>query len=112
MLTHQERQSIYDEIGQLKGRIDQIKGQIEMIKGQVNSNWSEIRELDEARRFHEREARKPHMRDVGYQGGHTDRGISDLKMKNADLQSKKDALYQEMNGLHARKQEIYAKLKG
>jgi hypothetical protein len=110
MLSHQQRQTIFDEINWIKGRISQIKAQIDQIKGEVNRNWSGIRELREARRFHERESRRASS-GFAYQGNHTDRGIADYERQNAELQLMKDALYQEMNKLHARKNELYEKLK-
>lgn len=110
MLSRQERQQTRDEIGLINNEIDQIKGELDQIRDQLNSNWQNLKELREAQRHHEKEARKSYMRHVGYQGGHCDQSIYRIQGENEGLKARKEQLYQRKNELHARKQDLYAKL--
>jgi len=110
MPSYQERQEIHDEIGRINNELDQIRGEIDQIRDQINTNWQNLKELREAQRYHEKEARKRYMRHVGYQGGHVDQSIYRIQSENDRLKARKDHLFQRKNELHARKQELYARL--
>lgn len=80
-MNREEREQIFREIQEKKSRIQAKYDRINQIKGEIDQNKSRLPGLYDARRSHTIEARKPHMRDCGYQGGYVDEQIGNIRQK-------------------------------